>query len=164
MTPQALYKVVHQFTEPLDFASAPEYALLAAHYQQDVTNMDALTPEWSGDCGAIYILPCAPWARRMSGMFANKLIANNPYKSYGVLTQKSDGSFVVSVRSSEPEERSASGLCDRFASGGGRRGAAGINALPANDVDRFIASFVAYFDILAHLGSDPAQRGYAHEH
>ncbi|MES2935709.1 MAG: DHH family phosphoesterase, partial [Pseudomonadota bacterium] len=163
MTPEALYSVVHQFAEPIDFASAPAYTLLAEHYRQDAFHMDALMPEWAGKSGVIYILPCTPWARRISGMFANKLIANDPYKSYGVLTQKIDGNYVVSVRSSKPDERSASGLCDRFASGGGRRSAAGINTLPANDVERFVASFAAYFDTSAGIDSAAAQQGYVHE-
>jgi hypothetical protein len=36
-------------------------------------------------------------------------------------------------------------LCEAFPGGGGRRAAAGINHLPAADVERFVRAFSDYF-------------------
>jgi len=36
-------------------------------------------------------------------------------------------------------------LCRQFATGGGRKAAAGINDLPESDYDRFVAAFTAAF-------------------
>ncbi len=155
VAPEALYKALHPYSDPFAFvARAPEYTLLASAYRQDTTQLADLKPEWTGECGAIYVLPFSPWAGRISGVLANQLISGDPQKSFAVLSEKTDGSFLVSVRSGAPAKRSASGFCKRFATGGGRRGAAGINSLPARDLERFMASFLEYFSAHADPTSE----------
>ncbi len=66
-------------------------------------------------------------------------------KSFAVLTEKEDGSFVASIRSANPGSKPASEFCLGFASGGGRRGSGGINALPADELEDFSRRFFAYF-------------------
>ncbi|HEX5125624.1 MAG TPA: hypothetical protein VFW00_02700 [Rhodocyclaceae bacterium] len=159
--PVSLYESLHEYLEPLDFvATAPQYRLLTEGYKEDESHMNNMTPEWSSAWGAIYILPCEPWARRISGVLANKLATRDAGKSFAVLTEKTDGSYLVSVRSGAPDIRSASGLCERFQGGGGRRSAAGINELPANELGRFIDSFSRYFSI--HVPAVATGEAYGH--
>jgi hypothetical protein len=49
---------------------------------------------------------------------------------------------VVSVRAPLVNKTGADELCKRFPSGGGRKAAAGINALPEADIPAFIAAFL----------------------
>lgn len=53
--------------------------------------------------------------------------------------------FTVSVRVLAHRPVAADEFCPGFGTGGGRKRAAGINHLPAADVDRFAASFEACF-------------------
>jgi len=52
-----------------------------------------------------------------------------------------DGAFRVSVRAPLNNKTGADELCMQFPSGGGRKAAAGINALPSDMFDHFIGSF-----------------------
>jgi hypothetical protein len=146
--PDALYTALHEFVDPLDFiAAAPEYQLLINGYHEDEARIGNLQPAWEAQCGAIYMLPATAWARRVTGVFANKLVSRADYRSYAVLTEKADGSYVASVRSGQPKIISANGLCEKFPSGGGRKAAAGINTLPANELDRFADAFFHHFSL-----------------
>jgi hypothetical protein len=144
--PDALYRELHAYVEPLGFtAMSPHFRLLAEGYRHDAAHIEALEPYRVWDDGALYILPDARWARRISGIFANRLAAQRRNSSFAVLTANADGSHVVSVRSGEPQLRPANGLCQQFPGGGGRRVAAGINRLPATALDSFVNAFSTYF-------------------
>lgn len=149
IAPDALYRAVHAYADPLEFMRrSPYYRALADGYRADQAHMNSLRPQWQPACGAIYVLPNQPWARRICGVFANRLVApaNAPgASSYAVLSENDDGSYVVSVRSGAPALHAASGLCERFPGGGGRRAAAGINRLPAAQLDDFVRAFSDYF-------------------
>ena len=144
--PEALYRAVSQFVDPLDFIRQSwQFAQLADGYREDSARMAGLAPYLARPGCAVYLLPNAAWARRISGVLANQLAAQADGASFAVLTESADGSFVVSVRSCAPAERSANGLCEKFSSGGGRKAAAGINRLPASELDQFIRTFCSYF-------------------
>ena len=157
VAPQTLYRAVHQFVDPLEFiASSPYFRLLADGYSDDAIRAEALVPERQWAEGELYVLPDAPWARRISGDFANRLASQRPTASFAVLTAKPDGSYAVSVRSGSPEIHTAHGLCGKFPSGGGRKAAAGINCLPVTQLDEFIAAFAAYFVVGRTPATDAA--------
>jgi len=99
------------------------------------------------------MLPDASWARRISGVLANRLTQCEPGCSFAVLTECASGAYGVSVRSGDARARPANVLCERFASGGGRRAPAGINRLPADELEAFLAAFRSYF-----TGTDPSGR------
>lgn len=144
--PDALYRAISPYVDPFDFiASSSQYRMLADGYREDAARMTGLHPEWEWDYGAVYVLPDACWARRVSGVLANQLAAGDDGRAYAVLTENTDGTFVVSVRSGEPGTHAANVLCECFDGGGGRRAAAGINRLPADDVERFVRAFSDYF-------------------
>lgn len=146
ISPIALYQDLHQYQDPFDFiAHAANYSLLNDSYNEDMAMLDEIRPTCEQKYAAIYVLPSHSWARRISGLLANKLKDQSKDKSFAVLTQKPDGSYLVSVRTADPKNKSASGFCAAFPSGGGRQAAAGINKLPVEDLALFSKKFFSYF-------------------
>ncbi|MGG1945386.1 hypothetical protein AB1286_11310 [Trinickia sp. NRRL B-1857] len=144
--PDVLYRAIRPFVDPLAFVrGAPEFSRLERGYREDLAHADALVPYRSSDAGAVYLLPNAPWARRISGTFANRLGDECGDRSFAVLSARADGSYCVSIRSAHPDGRPANVLCEGFEGGGGRRAAAGVNALPAASLDAFVEAFFNYF-------------------
>jgi len=142
IAPDQLFRALSVYFMPSDFiADAPQYAVLADGYRADEGHLHGIEPVFQAPCGAIFMLPCRDWARRVSGVFANRLITGSEGRAFAVLTENRDGSFTVSM----PESHAASAFCEQFAGGGGRRAAAGINRLPESELDRFIRSFADYF-------------------
>ncbi|UCH28113.1 MAG: hypothetical protein JSV06_07385, partial [Myxococcales bacterium] len=62
-------------------------------------------------------------------------------RAHSVLTERADGTYLVSVRAPLENKQGADGLCRQFPTGGGRAAAAGINALPSDQLDAFIDAF-----------------------
>jgi hypothetical protein len=62
-----------------------------------------------------------------------------------VITERADGTYLVSVRAPLQNKVGADDLCRRFPSGGGRKAAAGINHLPADQLEGFIAQFSVFY-------------------
>ena len=148
IAPDALYRAIRPFADPFAFmAESPLFRRLALGYRDDMAHTAALMPVLQWAAGAIYVLPDAPWARRVSGVFANQLAATRRASSFAVLTACPSGAYVVSVRSGAPDACAADHLCTRFPTGGGRRAAAGINVLPAAELDAFIAAFSDHFAV-----------------
>lgn len=152
LRPDALYDALHAFDDPLEFVAASScFSQLEHGYWQDLACADSLAPYRACRGGAVYVLPDAPWARRISGTFANLLAAQARDQSFAVLNARADGSYCVSVRSAKPDSHPANLLCERFDSGGGRRAAAGVNALPSTQIDAFIDAFSTYFDMTSAI-------------
>jgi hypothetical protein len=144
--PDALYRQLHAYADPFDFiATAPGYRTLLAGYEEDAMRMDGLRPQWEQPAGAIYVLPNQCWARRISGIFANRLAASDCRRAWAVLTEQSNGSYSASVRSGAPDRTPAHRFCEGFESGGGRKLAGGVNRLPASELECFAADFFRYF-------------------
>lgn len=137
--PRALYRVLHAYEDPFDFAARePIVAELIDRCRADLAAARAVAPEYADERCALYRLPDAPWARRVLGTFAHRLASDDPQRAYAVVRANADGSFTVSVRA----PRGADALCRRFV-GGGRATAAGIDRLPAGRLDEFVRSFRA---------------------
>ena len=146
ISPAALYQDLHQYKDPFEFIlQASNFALLRHSYAEDMAMLAEIKPTCEQARGAIYVLPAYSWARRISGLLANQLKEQAGEKSFAVLTQKTDGDYVVSVRAADPDHRSASDFCRQFVTGGGRQAAAGINRLPAKELAHFSKRFFSYF-------------------
>lgn len=117
---------------------------LRAAYQEDKHAAGDLQATWQSEQAQIYVLPDKPWARRISGNFANQLKREYPNSSIAILSHKPAG-YQVSIRSAHPELYPAMTFAKSFASGGGRAAAAGINFLPASDYELFSRQFIEYF-------------------
>ncbi len=137
--PDVLFRLLHPYADPFAFISQEKaFAVLRDGYREDMEKMAAMQPEISEERIAVYILPDAPWARRASGVFANELVDRAPQRAHAILSGLPAGGFQVSVRAPRNNPNGADTLCRAFATGGGRKAAAGINQLPATDLGRFI--------------------------
>lgn len=147
MPPAVLYRHIAGFETPDDFMQAyPDIVIaLAEGYQTDRAHAEQLTAEYDYAGGAVYLLPNAPWARRISGMFGNQLANQSPEKAHAVLTPTPDGDWMVSIRAPLNRPLGAVALAQQFATGGGREGAAGINALPQTKLSDFVSAFSRHY-------------------
>jgi len=144
--PADLYRRIAPYADPLDFVRDDEaFATLQRGYADDRARVDALQPAHAGETTALYQLPDAAWARRIGGVWANELAQGAPGRAHALLTERADGAFVVSVRAPLQARTGADELCNGFATGGGRKAAAGINRLLADEVERFTEAFVARY-------------------
>ena len=145
--PAELFERVKPYASPFDFVEADRetFEELASGYHQDMASANAVKPAEKSVHTAVYILPDESWARRVSGVFSNQLANGAPARGHAVLTERSDGTYLVSVRAPLENKVGADELCRRFPTGGGREAAAGINHLPADQLDDFIAQFTAFY-------------------
>lgn len=145
-TPDDLYKIIRPYANPFDFIhSDKNYQTLLDGYQNDITNAEAIKPEYTDQKHALYILPDEKWTRRVSGVFANQLAQENPDRAHAILTNNKLSGYVVSVRAPLNNKTGADDLCRQFETGGGRKAAAGINHLPVDQYDAFLKSFINAF-------------------
>jgi len=141
--PDELYRAISNYVSPLDFIAdkTSAYAPLKAGYFADLANAEQLKAEYDNGAIAVFVLPDAPWARRISGVFANDLANQFPQRAHAVVTLNPEEKYVVSVRAPLTNKQGADELCSSFPSGGGRKAAAGINHLPVEQLDEFIGRF-----------------------
>lgn len=150
--PAELYRQLRPYADPFAFvAESPAYQTLKAGYAEDMARAMAVPAAESRAAGRIFVLPAEKWARRISGVFGNRLAVESPNQAHAVLTAKPGGGYVVSVRAPLAARAGADTLCSQFDSGGGRKAAAGINHLPEAELGRFVASFYTVFS-----GTPPA--------
>ena len=89
----------------------------------------------------MYVFPDAPWARRVAGVFSNMRARERKNAAHALIVKNADDTYRISVRAPLNNRHSADILCLEFPTGGGRTGAAGINQLPEEMLDRFIERF-----------------------
>ena len=134
------------FVDPLDFVRRSRaYAQLAERYADDMQKARTLAPTRQVRGATMVVLPDEAWARRAIGVLANDLTHAQPDSAIAILVPRAQGGFTVSVRVPARSRMAADEFCRGFATGGGRKLAAGINHLPEEDVDRFAESFEARF-------------------
>jgi len=145
--PAVLYKKLLPYVNPLDFIrdGNADYQRLECGYQEDMNAAQNLQAQTASDSSAVFILPNEKWARRVSGVYSNDLANQNPDRAHAVLTEKTDGNYLVSVRAPLNNKTGAVDLCRQFPTGGGRAAAAGINDLPASMFDDFVSSLEAMY-------------------
>jgi hypothetical protein len=144
--PAELYKLISPYADPFDFIQeAKAFTVLKEGYLQDIQSAENIKPELEKQSFAVYILPDAPWARRVSGVFANQLAHDFPDRAHAILSLKHDGAFLVSIRAPLSNREGADEVCRQFPTGGGRKAAAGINDLPAEEYDRLVSVMAEVF-------------------
>ncbi|WP_305909898.1 DHH family phosphoesterase [Methylomarinum sp. Ch1-1] len=138
--PDRLYNELCPFASPFDFIreNAGIHQQLLDGYAADMAEAAKISPEFHNEQVAVYILPDASWARRVSGVFGNHLANQKPERAHAVISHNDKGGFLVSVRAPLTNKTGADELCSLFATGGGRKAAAGINHLPQAELGRFI--------------------------
>lgn len=146
ISPEELYAAVKPFVDPLAFHGAPEVLpSLRQGFQEDMELALAQKVHRPMGKNRVYFFPDAAWARRVSGVFANLKAREKSDAAHALIYKNADGSLRISVRAPLAELRDADLLCRNFPTGGGRAGAAGINALPAEMLDTFFAAFYAVY-------------------
>lgn len=148
--PAELFGLVSQHATPFGFIAdgREHFDKLADGYATDMAKAAATRPvAASTEHAALLVLPDAAWARRVSGVYSNDLTNQFPDRAHAVLTEKANGHYLISVRAPLNRKKGADELCRRFATGGGRAAAAGINDLPAADFGEFARQFTAQFAV-----------------
>ncbi|MBY5921243.1 DHH family phosphoesterase [Ferrimonas balearica] len=138
--PDALFQALLAYENPFDAIADSDspYHRLKAAYEADMAQAEASEILASDAQSAVYFLGAEAWCRRVSGVFGNELANRSPERAHAVLTLNDDGSYLVSVRAPLNNKDGADEVCSAFPTGGGRKGAAGINQLPAEMLESFI--------------------------
>jgi len=140
--PDLLYRAITPYADPFAFiAESDVYTKLAAGYAADIAQARELPTAFVNESVRVILLPDAAWTRRVSGVYGNELARGAPDCAHALVTKLPDGGFRVSVRAPLNNKTGADELCMQFPTGGGRKAAAGINALPADMYDDFVAAF-----------------------
>lgn len=146
-TPENLYRELVNYASPLQFMQDNKAAFekLECGYRDDMASAESLKPVYEYDHAAVFMLPNEKWARRVSGVYSNDLANASPDRAHAVVTEKADGGYLVSVRAPLNNKQGAVDICQQFNTGGGRAAAAGINALPASDLEKFVEVFQSFY-------------------
>jgi hypothetical protein len=143
--PAELYRRLRHYADPREFAARDSaFETLRDSYHRDLALVAQVAPALDTPTQYLVILPDTTWARRIHGTFANRLAAAHPHRAHAVLITRG-ATYRVSVRAPTARPMGAARLCRRFASGGGRAEAAGINALPIAEFREFQHAFEAAF-------------------
>jgi len=139
-SPDQLYRELASYNTPFDFMADSQSAYSKLHdgYFDDLSRAEQTEIEYQNGQIAVIILPDEVWSRRISGVYGNQLANQHPNRAHAILSYHPDGGYVVSVRAPLNNKTGADELCKEFPSGGGRKGAAGINQLPLDQLNRFI--------------------------
>lgn len=138
--PDQLYRAIAHYPSPFDFIKDTQSAFtkLRDGYFSDLANAEQITPEFENNDVAVFMLPDAAWSRRISGVYGNLLANQRPDRAHAIVSHNQRGGYLVSVRAPLNNKTGADKLCGSFSTGGGRKGAAGIDDLPVEMLDEFI--------------------------
>ena len=139
--PEDLVRTLLACVDPLRFvATDPVFAAIDEARRRDLICARDIAPAYTLAGAVVYILPDAPWTRRVRGIFGNEIANGAPQLAHAVLTAAPAGDYRVSVRAPRLSPHGADALCRQFTEGGGRAGAAGIDRLPRAQLATFIES------------------------
>ncbi|MBZ2168423.1 DHH family phosphoesterase [Marinobacter sp. F4216] len=145
--PADLYREFVKFADPLDLiATSPAaWQHLRVGYEEDMAQGLAAPVLAESTSSLVVKLPDEAWSRRVSGVLGNELANRNPDKGCAIITEKPDDSYLVSVRAPLSKRYGAEELVRQFPTGGGRKAAAGINSLPAEQLDDFLDTIAKFW-------------------
>lgn len=142
LPPARLYECVRPYADPLDFVDRESiFTALITRQRDDLALARGIAPAVVLPGARVYLLPDAPWARRVQGVFANTLSLQFPHTAIAVMRPGGAGLLLASVRAPQRAPRDADTLCRAFPGGGGRAAAAGIDRLPRARLQEFVAAF-----------------------
>src|SRR5262245_60081331 len=134
------------FSDPLEFADASAACKrLADGFKEDMELARRLAPAREARGAVVFMLPDAAWARRASGTLANDKAKAHAGSAVAIVSPRTEGGYLVSVRVPKEFSVSAEAFCRRFPTGGGRKTAAGINHLPSEELESFTTAFEQQF-------------------
>lgn len=140
--PDDLARILIHCVDPLRFVSThAAYAAMDEARRRELALARDTRPAAVVPGGVVYMLPDAPWSRRVRGLFGNEIANAHPHLAHAVLTVREDGDYTVSVRAPRARPTGADALCRRYVNGGGRAAAAGIDRLPVAGYPEFVERF-----------------------
>ncbi|WP_436714560.1 acetyltransferase [Roseiconus lacunae] len=144
--PDQLYQKVEPYSDPFEFIETDAaFETLADGFEDDMKRAESVEPVLETDSCAAFVFPCESFSRRVSGVYSNQLARLNPARAHALASQLPGGGYLVSVRAPLQTKSGADELCRQFPTGGGRQAAAGINDLPADQLDAFLAAMQTQF-------------------
>ncbi len=142
VAPDELYRQIKSYDQPLEFLASEQKLVSDLHDQMNDDFEKGLDlPEERLQNVVIKRLPNKKWARRISGLLANRLSQRTQKFAYLILLEKEDH-FSASIRKPLHHNTPASLIAKQFPTGGGRREAAGINVLPKQQIDSLIEKMI----------------------
>ena len=143
IAPAMLFERMVRYGTPLDFLAHETVGqALNTRRANDMQQAEGTRATHQNQHSAVYVLPDAPWSRRVMGSMGNALANASPERAHALLKARPDGTLVVSVRAPVSHPHGTVDLCRKFG-GDGRAGAAGIDHLPAAEQQNFIDAFMA---------------------
>ncbi|MTI64707.1 DHH family phosphoesterase [Methylophaga sp.] len=138
--PADLYQACVKHHTPFDFITQNSiiFETLRKGYHRDIDSARAQKTFHETDAVAALRLPDEKWARRVSGVFSNQLSNEHPDRAHLIMTEKEGGDYLVSIRAPLSQLEGADEVAGRFKTGGGRKGAAGINSLKEEEIPLLI--------------------------
>ncbi|MFV8570540.1 DHH family phosphoesterase [Marinobacter sp. SBS5] len=145
--PADLLREFVKFADPLDLiASEPAaWQQLRDGYDADMAKGLAAQVLSETDTSLVVKLSNAAWARRVSGVLGNELANRNPDKACAIVTETESDHYLVSIRAPLNNRTGADEVARQFPTGGGRKAAAGINELPAGQLDEFVGVMAGFW-------------------
>lgn len=144
--PDDLYLKVKPYADPHEFIASDEtFQKLSDGFASDMNRAESIAPKLETAKCAMFVFPEDAFSRRVSGVYSNQLARNNPDRAHALLSLLPTGDYLVSVRAPLATKEGADDLCRQFPTGGGRKAAAGINQLPADQVQAFSDAFESQF-------------------
>ncbi len=146
--PSELFETLLAYPDPVAFLEddPAAFATLRDGYDAD-WDVAQNARELHGTADAqVLVLPAGAASNRISGLFGNALVDEEPERAFAVLTELPDGvHYRVSIRAPRARESGSAAVLATEFGGGGRAAAAGIDALPESDLARFSEAFGALF-------------------
>ncbi len=148
--PSSLYRRMKPFSNPFAFIETDDaFTVLMAGMNSDMNRAREIQPEFEDGHTALFVLPDTAWCRRVSGIFSNELARTHPDRAHAIAILFTDEGkrevYRMSVRAPLTRKYGADELCRKFPTGGGRKAAAGINALPQERFGDFMRQFHTTF-------------------
>jgi hypothetical protein len=144
--PDELYRKVQPYADPFDFiASDTTFETLRDGFDSDMKRAASIEPKMATESCAAFLFPNDPFSRRVSGVYSNQLARENPDRAHALLSELPSGDYLVSVRAPLATKTGADELVRQFPTGGGRKAAAGINQLPAEQLAKFLDTMQQQF-------------------
>ena len=135
--PAELFRAVQPHADPDAFIDGgPHFERLRDARRADLDRALRVAPMLDSTHACLRALPDERWSRRVIGTLANVLVERDPKRAHAVAVPVDAQRMQVSLRVPVNAATSADALCRRFG-GGGRRIAAGIDALPPQQLAAF---------------------------
>ncbi|MCC5879136.1 MAG: DHH family phosphoesterase [Idiomarina sp.] len=152
--PADLYRQLFAYDSPFAVIADDNspFSTLKTGYEADLTKARECTPLADDETLIAVMLDNAPWARRISGTLGNLMAAENQHKAIVIASQNKanadeEATLTISLRAPKNNLQGAGDICASFPTGGGRAGAAGVNALPVSGLLDFLRAVRKFYRV-----------------